>query len=204
MAEPSTDCLLLKATGPVADGAESRWAEAVRTLLGSPADLFWAYTAKAENQRPMHHVYLHLPKPMAMERTQLDQAQQRWHDLAGCNGTLSRLHCAMRLPGASAGAQAGVHYVVETDPEAGWHEEIFRWYDQEHMPGLASVSGTVLAQRFVNLDHSPQSFSCYDLLGTDVLGSPPWLAVRGTAWSDVCRPHFTNTLRTMFQTIHQG
>jgi hypothetical protein len=37
------------------------------------------------------------------------------------------------------------------------------------------------------------------LVARDTLGSPPWLAVRGTAWSDICRPHFTNTSRTLFE-----
>jgi hypothetical protein len=36
-------------------------------------------------------------------------------------------------------------------------------------------------------------------LNPAVLTSAPWLAVRGTAWSDICRPHFTNTLRTLFE-----
>jgi hypothetical protein len=25
--------------------------------------------------------------------------------------------------------------------------------------------------------------------------------VRASAWSDICRPHFTNTLRTQFQSV---
>ena len=43
--------------------------------------------------------------------------------------------------------------------------------------------------------------ACYDLIAPDVLGSPPWLAVRHTAWSDIVRPHFTNVRRTMFRTL---
>ncbi len=49
----------------------------------------------------------------------------------------------MQLPGASASLPAPYHYVVETDvlPE---HEADFnRWYDGEHLPGLAAVPGTV-------------------------------------------------------------
>ncbi|MFT4269358.1 MAG: hypothetical protein QM586_19415 [Xenophilus sp.] len=101
--------------------------------------------------------------------------------------------------GAAAGQEALYHYAVEMDPEAGWMAEIGRWYDAEHMPGLAAVPGTVRAMRFLNHGHGPLSLACYDLASGAVLGSPPWLAVRATAWSDVTRPHFTHTKRTLFQ-----
>lgn len=105
------------------------------------------------------------------------------------------------VDGASAGERPRFHYVVETDPEAGWLDEIARWYDTEHMPGLAAVPGCVRATRFLNHGDGPLSLACYDLLREDVLGSPPWLAVRATAWSGIARPHFTNTKRTMFRVV---
>ena len=110
----------------------------------------------------------------------------------------SRLSRVFDVPGASIGQLPKFHYVVETDPQAGWAEEIARWYDTEHMPGLARVSGCVRASRFLNHDRGPVSFACYDLVSTETLGSPPWLAVRNTEWSDRARPNFTNTRRTMF------
>ena len=111
----------------------------------------------------------------------------------------SRLEQVFDTPGASAGATADFHYAVEMDPDTGWMPEIARWYDTEHMPGLAAVPGCVRASRFLNHGHGPLSLACYDLVSEGTLGSPPWLAVRGTAWSDITRPHFTNTRRTMFQ-----
>jgi hypothetical protein len=112
---------------------------------------------------------------------------------------------AMRdFAGASTGERPRFHYVVETDPETGWLDEISRWYDTEHMPGLAAVPGCVRAMRFRNHGAGPLSLACYDLLRDDVLGSPPWLAVRATAWSDIARPHFTNTKRTMFRVIAEA
>ena len=111
----------------------------------------------------------------------------------------SELELMLDVPGASQGEAAVFHYVVETDPEAGWMPEIARWYDNEHMPGLAAVPGCIRAMRFVNHGHGPLSLACYDLVREDTLGSPAWLAVRGTPWSDIARPHFTNTRRTMFR-----
>jgi len=109
-----------------------------------------------------------------------------------------RLKGVKRLPGASWGAPPTCHYVVRTDATPGWDEELQRWYDQEHLAGLAAVPGNVHAQRLLCVDQSPRFYACYDLLGAEVIGSPAWLTVRGTAWSSRVRPHFTNTRRTLF------
>lgn len=111
------------------------------------------------------------------------------------------LHATLDLAGASAGADAPWHYIVETDvvPEA--EADLNAWYDQEHLPGLASVPGTVRAQRFECRDEGPRYLACYDLQTRETFGSPPWLAVRATDWSSRVRPSFRNTRRTMFQKI---
>jgi len=114
---------------------------------------------------------------------------------------VSPLEPVFDVAGMSAGEAPRFHYVVETDPEDGWFDEIVRWYDTEHMPGLAAVPGCVRAMRFLNRGAGPLSLACYDLQREDVLGSPPWLAVRATAWSDIARPHFTNTKRTLFRIL---
>jgi hypothetical protein len=102
---------------------------------------------------------------------------------------------------ASAGTVAEFHYTVETDAADGWDEEIFRWYDTEHLPGLAAVPGCVRAQRFLNGDGGPHSHACYDLADPKVLESGAWLAVRRSPRSDRLRPQFRNTRRTMFRTM---
>lgn len=119
--------------------------------------------------------------------------------LAGAtNIRACRLETVVDLQGASHTEQPVFHYVVETDAEAGWMSEIARWYDTEHMPGLAHVPGCIRATRLLNHDHGPQSLACYDLVSTQTQGSALWLAVRNTAWSDIARPHFINTKRSMF------
>jgi hypothetical protein len=110
----------------------------------------------------------------------------------------TRLRGSKRLAGASWGEAPSHHYVVRTDVAPGWDEELQRWYDEEHLAGLAAVPGNVHAQRFLSLDHSPTYYACYDLVSADVLGSPAWLAVRGTAWSSRVRPQFANPRRTLF------
>jgi hypothetical protein len=114
---------------------------------------------------------------------------------------VSRLELVFAREGHSRVEAPVFHYVVEMDPDTGWMPEIARWYDTEHMPGLAAVPGCIHAMRLLNHDHGPLSLACYDLVSKETLGSPPWLAVRGTAWSDITRPHFTNTKRTMFEVV---
>ena len=147
--------------------------------------------------------YLALPQRAALEAADLAPVLAAFGQAlpAGAAPRVSRLEKQFELPGASAGAAPAFHYVVEMDPETGWHDELMRWYDTEHMPGLASVPGAILATRLFNHDHGPLSIACYDLVSPDTLGSPPWLAVRASTWSDRVRPHFMHTRRTMFRTL---
>lgn len=148
------------------------------------------------------YVYADLAAPAALSAQALAAVHAAAQEqLQGTDLTASRLELVFDRPGASCGEQRVVHYVVETDPAEGWQSEIFKWYDQEHMPGLAAVAGNVHARRYLNHDAGPLSLACYDLLAPDVLGCPAWLKVRASAWSDIARPHFTNTLRTMFRTV---
>lgn len=110
-----------------------------------------------------------------------------------------RLQCLQMLDGASAGQVAPYHYVVETDVLAEHEDDLNAWYKQEHLPGLASVPGTVRAARYLDSAGFPRYYACYDLASPETLGSPAWLAVRGTAWSARVRPAFRNTRRTLFR-----
>lgn len=102
------------------------------------------------------------------------------------------------IAGAWAGAPFGYHYVVETDVAPEHERDLHDWYEQEHLPGLAAVPGTVRAARYRRLSGSPRYLACYDLASPQVLEHPQWLAVRHTAWSARIRPLFVNPRRTMF------
>lgn len=114
---------------------------------------------------------------------------------------VARLAAMARVEGASSGEAAPYHYVVETDVLPEREADFNAWYEHEHLPGLASVPGTVCAMRYRNPDGHPRYHACYDLLRPETLGSPAWLAVRGTPWSDRVRPTFFNTRRTMFRRV---
>ena len=114
------------------------------------------------------------------------------------DGSWTALQCLQTLEGPAPGEPAACHYVVEADvaPE---HDAAFNaWYEQEHLPGLARVPGTIRATRYRRLSGGPRYLACYDLLSPEGLERPEWLAVRHTAWSARIRPLFLNTRRTMF------
>ncbi len=113
----------------------------------------------------------------------------------------TRLKGVRRIKGTSFAEGPTHHYVVRTDAAPGWDAELQRWYDEEHLGGLAGVPGNVLSQRSLCLDHDPKYYACYDLVGPDVPDTAAWLAVRGSVWSDRVRPRFTNTRRTMFDDL---
>lgn len=200
-ASPATvHALLLQVPLTSADSAleEARNAESTLRDAGfaqAPRLLRVAHQSPAGS-----YVYFVFDEAVVLDAAAVREAERRLRQggdsLARCR--LSRLQLVLHRDGPSIASHAPVHYVVEMDPEEGWREELFRWYDEEHLPGLASVEGTVRADRYLNLDHGPLSLACYDLVGEAVMGCPDWLAVRGTDWSSRVRPHFTNTKRTMF------
>jgi hypothetical protein len=115
--------------------------------------------------------------------------------------TVARLEALMEIDGASAQAIPMYHYVVETDVVEAADADLNAWYDQEHLPGLAGVPGTVRAARYRNLDDGPRYHACYELVSRETFGSPAWLAVRASDWSSRVRPMFRNTRRIMFRSL---
>ena len=109
------------------------------------------------------------------------------------------LSMLLEIRGASADRSAPFRYAVETDVAVEHEVDFNAWYDGEHLAGLAGVPGTVHAARFRDDAGHPRYLALYDLEREDVLGSPPWLAVRATAWSARVRPAFRNTRRVMFR-----
>lgn len=187
-----SDALLLRlyATGPDVDALAHR----VLTAAAS-AGLGCRMGRRADApEAGLAYCYLPLPRRIAVPASAIEQLQA----CAGGPASVSRLALMQQLAGASHGAEAAFHYVVEMTPEPGFEVELQAWYDTEHLPGLAQVAGCVQAQRWWNHDAGPQSLACYDLVSAQTLGSPPWLAVRNTAWSARMRPRFMGTQRTMF------
>ena len=196
-----TDALLVQATLPAGAAAQLP-ALLLRLRSALPGSSVQVHAAFSPAQS-VFYAYLHLAGRTQSEPSVAASLEatlkSEWPQLQKLR--VSRLEKVLDKAGASAGTQAVFHYVVEMDPESGWMPQLADWYDTEHMPGLATVPGCIRASRFLNHDHGPLSLACYDLVSQDTLGSAPWLAVRETEWSSRMRPHFTHTVRTMFDLV---
>jgi len=194
--------ILIKAQGsaPVDRLAAGLRAVAAQArLAGWPVERIVAYAWESgTHPGPEIYAYLQLraPHPTPAQRLAAFALE-----VAGLPAEAIALERVDERAGASQGESAPVHYVVETDIARGMEAEVFGWYDQEHMAGLAGVPGTVRAQRFHNLAGSPRVYACYDLMSAATRDSPQWLAVRGTEWASRARPHFRNTKRTTFERL---
>jgi hypothetical protein len=114
--------------------------------------------------------------------------------------SLVRLTRTVALDGTAQGQDALWHYVVATDVQPEHEADFNDWYDREHLPGLAAVPGVVRATRYrVVGGVGPRYHAGYDFADRAAFNSPPWLAVRSTAWSSQVRPAFLNTRRTMYR-----
>ena len=195
-----TDCLLLRLQADLGARDWTTWSWA--SLTPAPQQVRVSCTAKDENGQALTHVYVHFESAAHLSLDQTVPWETSLSQWAGHNAQASRLQLVLDCACASPNAPISAHYTVQTDPAVGWEDEIAQWYAQEHMPGLAMVDGCVRAQRYTNHDHGPSSFACYDLTAAEVMGSPAWLVVRATDWSSRCRPHFTHTRRTFFQSLH--
>ena len=145
--------------------------------------------------------------PAPHRRSIMDEDYRRLREALASGlptASAARLLALMEIEGASASATPSHHYVVETDVVAAAEADLNAWYDQEHLPGLAAVPGTVRAARYRNLDSGPRYHACYELASRDTLGSPAWLQVRASDWSSRVRPMFVDTRRMMFRSLAPG
>jgi len=197
----ATDALLIRLPAAANDAHKlGRLAAVAADLLpdgSAPVSHCHIAHAAAEGQA---YVYLHFAAPQPLNAGVITQLQ---HAMAAANPEtggvrVSRLQKVFAATGASTGEVPAFRYVVETDPETGWMPELGEWYDREHMPGLAAVPGCIHATRYLNHDGGPLSHACYELVTEETKGSPLWLAMTHSEWSSRVRPHFTNTIRTMF------
>lgn len=105
------------------------------------------------------------------------------------------------LVGASAGAPVGCLLTVEVDVLPEHEADLNAWYEQEHLPGLASVPGTIRAARYRRQSGARRYLASYHLTDAATVRSPAWLAVRATPWSDRVRACFVDPRRTLFQAL---
>jgi hypothetical protein len=109
------------------------------------------------------------------------------------------------LPGdlvAPAGAGGLLVNAMNVDP--AYEQEFNEWYDNEHIPALAAVPGTLCARRFRDMKGSHRYLALYHLQSADVPLTAAWKKAAGTPWTERLRPHFRDHLRILTKRYVRG
>jgi len=114
---------------------------------------------------------------------------------------LLRFEGTQITPGDAAappGAGGLLLNAMNVAPEA--EDEFNAWYDQEHLPALAAVPGTLAARRYrsgKDAEGTHRYVAIYHLESPDVTRSDAWKAAVETPWTDQVRPHFRDRIRIL-------
>lgn len=98
----------------------------------------------------------------------------------------------------TAGAGGMLLNAMDVAPEG--EDEFNAWYDQEHIPALAAVPGTIAARRFraaAGRTSTHQYVAIYHLESPEVTRSAAWRDAVETPWTQQVRPYFQNRLRML-------
>lgn len=109
---------------------------------------------------------------------------------------LLRFEGEQTLPGdqmAPADAGALLLNAMNVDPEV--EDEFNTWYDTEHIPALAAVTGVVCARRFRATQSPLKYIALYHVAAPEVVASAEWKKAVETPWTQRIRPHIRDHLR---------
>ena len=76
------------------------------------------------------------------------------------------------------------------------------WYDEEHVPALSKVPGTLCARRFKTTEGEPSYIAVYHLANPEVQASAAWKAAVDTPWTARIRPQTFGRMRYVLRRYH--
>jgi hypothetical protein len=95
----------------------------------------------------------------------------------------------------AAPMQAQGLLVVASNADPDFQAEYGDWYDQEHLPALRAVPGTLATRRYRAVRSSHQFLSLYHMQTPEVQASAAWKKATDTPWSAKVRPQVRDRLR---------
>ena len=113
---------------------------------------------------------------------------------------LLRFEGTQLAPGDAAAPEGAGGLLLNAMNVAPEVEDDFNaWYDQEHLPALAGVPGTLAARRYRSgeAQGSHRYVAIYHLASPSVARSKAWIDVVETPWTARLRPHFRDRLRIL-------
>ena len=121
---------------------------------------------------------------------------------------LLRFEGSQVTPGEQAapeGAGGLLLNAMNVAPEA--EDDFNAWYDEEHLPALAAVPGTLAARRYRSGEDGEGTHryvAIYHLQSPEVAGSASWKAAVDTPWGGRLRPHFRDRIRILNRRYVRG
>ena len=121
---------------------------------------------------------------------------------------LVRFEGTQTVPGSLAspkGAGGFLLNAMNCAPEG--EDEFNRWYEEEHVPFLAAVPGTIAARRYVAPDDATTThkyLAIYHLESPDVTKTEAWAKAVDTPWTRKVRPHFRDRVRVLAKPYVRG
>jgi hypothetical protein len=121
---------------------------------------------------------------------------------------LLRFEGTQLTPGSAVapeGAGGLLFNAMNVAPEA--EADFNAWYDEEHLPALARVPGTLAARRYRSTETgggSHRYVAPYHLESPEVTESAAWKAAVDTPWSAKVRPRFRNRIRILAHRYVRG
>lgn len=87
-------------------------------------------------------------------------------------------------------------YTVELDIAPEDLPEVFKWYEEEHLPMLTSCPGCIGGTRYQRLDGgAPNLLAAYRFERPEANQTPEWIAARSTPWTERLRTTFRASRR---------
>jgi hypothetical protein len=121
---------------------------------------------------------------------------------------LLRFEGTQLTPGAAVAPEgAGGLLLNAMNVAPGAEADFNAWYDEEHLPALARVPGTLAAQRYRSAEAgggSHRYVALYHLESPAVTHSAAWKAAVDTPWSERVRPHFRDRIRILARRYVRG
>jgi hypothetical protein len=105
-----------------------------------------------------------------------------------------------QLPPDNAGGLLLNAMNVEPAAEAEFNE----WYNSEHIPALAAVSGVLCARRFRATSANRRYVALYHLVSPEVQATDSWKKAADSEWTRKLRPHFRDHLRLVCKKYVRG
>jgi hypothetical protein len=109
---------------------------------------------------------------------------------------LLRYEGEQTLPGAQvAPATAGALLLNAMNITPEVEDDFNKWYDTEHIPALAAVTGVLCARRFRATQPGVKYVALYHVEAPEVVASGEWKKAATSPWTERLRPHMRDHLR---------